>query len=1093
MIRLSRNHVFPTIVLLAAMFTCVPLARAAANLLTPVEGASTRSTFDIRSKAQPVKLNRSAIAKLARQDEIDLTLTDAIPHTVVIDRTEDHGGGIRTIVGYLKNHGKDFRVVLTTGPAGSFGSIRTPAGMFQVIPGLDSDLIVDVAAEQALTGGINLGDDILRPPEDHTAKPRAVDGSLAKTGEDATRGTTLTTPTPQATMDLMIVYTKGLADRLGANLMTRLYNLVASANTAYADSEVAITLRLVNATMINYSDTTTDNVALNAITPVSGGGTGVFANIESIRNVHGADFVALLRNGRGMGGNGLAWLSSTSPNPSYTYSVVTGCVVGCNSVFIHELGHNMGNAHDRATAAYQAGGVASPPSGAYPYSFGNYFCVAGLTCNPNLPSGSGGCATQPACATSNNDSNNIGTIMSYFDPVLLKFSNPNITCTPAGGVGRPCGIADTNDNARSMNNMRSVLAALKPTALTALPGALQFLAPNFKAVETGALVVTVSRVGGSSGAVSVNYTTVDNTAKAGYDYVTTQGTLNWADGDSTDKTFTIPILNDNAAEGGENFGITLSSPAGTSGVFLGHPATATVVIAEAWPPGGTLPAGFVTPGSSSGAWTTATDFTDEGTTSLRSAKILGQGGSSPEVNSDLSYTGNFVAGNVTFAYRISSYPDYGQFDFIVDGTPVFTHNGGETGSIWPTFTYALAAGQHTLTWRFRNTLSFNCASALPPAPGGAACADRAWIDTLILPTVIPTSTVTLASSANPAAAGQSVILTATVSGGAGTPTGTVNFKNGGTSIAGCEAVALAGGSAQCTTAVLPVGANSITALYSGSVTYDVATSAALTQNITNASAPPGAPTIGNATPGNGQATIAFTPPASDGGSAITGYTATCNPGAVFASNGFSPITVTGLVNGTPYACSVTATNGNGTGAASATVNVTPSAGAPLALIGVVSRKTHGTTNFEVQINPAMPLAGAVDVEPRGGPSHTVVFMFNNAVTAPGTPATTAGTAAIQGFSGNEVRVALSGVNDRSRATVSLTGVNGAVDAQASLGFLVGDVSNTRSVTASDVAAVKARLGQATGTTTFRHDVNATGDISATDLAAVKARTGSVLP
>jgi hypothetical protein len=38
---------------------------------------------------------------------------------------------------------------------------------------------------------------------------------------------------------------------------------------------------------------------------------------------------------------------------------------------------------------------------------------------------------------------------------------------------------------------------------------------------------------------------------------------------------------------------------------------------------------------------------------------------------------------------------------------------------------------------------------------------------------------------------------------------------------------------------------------------------------------PGAPTIGAATPGNTQATIAFTAPASNGGSAITGYTVTC--------------------------------------------------------------------------------------------------------------------------------------------------------------------------------------------------------------------------
>jgi IPTL-CTERM motif/Fibronectin type III domain len=87
---------------------------------------------------------------------------------------------------------------------------------------------------------------------------------------------------------------------------------------------------------------------------------------------------------------------------------------------------------------------------------------------------------------------------------------------------------------------------------------------------------------------------------------------------------------------------------------------------------------------------------------------------------------------------------------------------------------------------------------------------------------------------------------------------------------------------------------------------------------------PGAPTIGSAIAGNAQATVTFTAPASNGGSVITGYTVTCNPGAVTASGAGSPLTVTGLANGTTYLCSVTATNAAGTGAASATVNVTPS-------------------------------------------------------------------------------------------------------------------------------------------------------------------------
>ncbi|KRA42029.1 fibronectin type III domain-containing protein [Devosia sp. Root635] len=120
------------------------------------------------------------------------------------------------------------------------------------------------------------------------------------------------------------------------------------------------------------------------------------------------------------------------------------------------------------------------------------------------------------------------------------------------------------------------------------------------------------------------------------------------------------------------------------------------------------------------------------------------------------------------------------------------------------------------------------------------------------------------------------------------------------------------------------GSCTIDADRAGNSAYNAA--ATVSQTFTVNAGVPGAPTIGTATAGDNQASVTFTAPASSGGSAITQYVVTANPGGQVAVGPASPITVTGLTNGVSYTFTVAAENVVGTGGdSSASNSVTPAA------------------------------------------------------------------------------------------------------------------------------------------------------------------------
>jgi hypothetical protein len=271
-----------------------------------------------------------------------------------------------------------------------------------------------------------VADAVLQPAED-IASDSSVDPVAAA---DAPAGYT--------TVDVMVVYTPAALAYEGntANMEANIAEAMQRANEAHVNSDTQVYMRLVQSAEVDYteSDYATD---LDRLTYDN---DGYMDEVHTLRDSCGADFVCLFSSRTDTGGVG--WLlNSTSGRADLAFCLARVQQTDWTYTVVHEWGHNMG-CHHSENQVVQAG------PGLYSYSSGWQWA--------DSQSGYDGYCTVMTYQDYDNDG-------AYDYLRVAYFSNPDINYT--GSVVNATGHATDGDNARTMRQMKDILAAYRATVV----------------------------------------------------------------------------------------------------------------------------------------------------------------------------------------------------------------------------------------------------------------------------------------------------------------------------------------------------------------------------------------------------------------------------------------------------------------------------------------------------------------------------------------------------------------------------------------------------------------------------------------------------
>ncbi len=460
--------------------------------------------------------------------------------------------------------------------------------------------------------------------------------------------------------------------------------------------------------------------------------------------------------------------------------------------------------------------------------------------------------------------------------------------------------------------------------------------------------------------------------------------------------------------------------------------------------------------------------------------IVAMVGGNPQNFSDLNQL-------VTFVVTVSSVsPSLGIPTGTVqikDGANVFAQHQLDANGQWSFQISNLSVGTHTINVDYSGDLSFNVSSGSTQH------------------TVRSNTTTTLVSSLNPSVYGQNVTFTATVtSPGNGTPTGTVDFFDGGNAIAGGTGINLNGsGVATFQISLLSAGSHAITAVYNGTTVFKTSSavlsgpSPAPNQvvNVANTSttltASPANPTIYGqqitltaqvaiVSPGGG--TLTGTVDFLDNGVAIAG-----GAGVAINASGQATFQVTTLSAGTHS--NITAHyngtsnyNASNSNAVSRTIN---KANTTTVLASTVNPSVYGQAAITATVAAVLPGGGT----PSGTVTFTITNLNNSTTTTQNVALDSNGVATLGALSPGNYSIvaayaATTNYNGSSSNTIQQTvtkaGTNLALQSSHPPTAVYGEAVITATVTAQAPGA-----GLPSGTVTFH--VTNTGNNSTQDYAA----------